>query len=79
MTSCLIISEFLTMTEINHIDETALMTKPDDKIFKTNISVNITQLMDLLQSIKYLQPNQKTGLLTEPIITEFMELGNIRA
>ena len=58
VTSCLFVSVSYTVTKINHVYEGTFRAQTNTEIIKSNISVNVTKLMDLFHSVKDLQSDK---------------------
>ena len=58
VTSCLFVSVSYTVTKINHVYESTFRAQTNTEIIKSNISVNVTKLMDLFHSVKDLQSDK---------------------
>lgn len=52
VTSSLSISKSLAMSEINHVNEWTLIAQPNDEILQSNVSVNKSNFVYLLNAVK---------------------------
>lgn len=72
VTSSLSISVSLTMAVINHVNKWTLITQPNYEILQSDVSVNKSDFMNLLNTIEYLQSYQQTCQRAESVIAKFM-------
>lgn len=55
MVSGVFISKPFAVTKIHDVNKWALMSQTNDKILKSNVSVYVSEIMDLFKTIEYLQ------------------------
>jgi hypothetical protein len=58
----------LAMSHIDHKDDSTLIFKSNGEILESYVPIDVSNLVNFLNSIQNLQSNKETGMNTKPII-----------